>query len=226
MQASSDPLPSEDHERFALIRSKLYTPVIGDVLDQLDRRHQFLGPGLVPLEPDMVVVGRAMPVLVAPVFGVQERPFGRLTEALDQLIEGEVYVAAAAGIACAAWGEILTATARMRGATGAVIDGFHRDTPQILTQNWPVFSRGAYAQDSSVRSAVLDYRVPVEINGVTVAPGDLIVADRDGVLVVPADVEQEVLERALAKASTENLVLAAILGGLSSTEAFAQYGVL
>lgn len=89
-----------------------------------------------------------------------------------------------------------------------------------------MFSHGAYAQDSSVRSSVVDLRVPVEIGGVTVNPGDLVVGDRDGVLVVPADVEDEALERALAKAAAENTVLRAIAAGMSSTEAFATYGVL
>jgi regulator of RNase E activity RraA len=221
-----DPLPAEDAARFDLIKQRLYTPVIGDVLDGLGRRHQFLPPGIVPLRAHMVIVGRAMPVIVSPIFAPRPKPFGRLTEALDQLEPGEVYLAPGGGIPAAAWGEILTSTARIRGAVGAVIDGYHRDTPKILTQDWPVFSRGAYAQDSAVRSVVADFRVPVEVGAVTVEPGDLVVGDRDGVVVIPAAIEDEVLQRALVKAGTENLVLAAIQDGLSSTEAFARYGVL
>lgn len=226
MTTTTATLPADDAARFELIRTRLYTPVLGDVLDALGRCHQFLPPGIVALRSDLVVVGRAMPVLVAPVYGPQARPFGKLTEALDQLASGEVYVAQGAGVPAAAWGEILTATARMRGATGAVIDGFHRDTPQILAQDWPVYSRGGYAQDSSVRSAILDYRVPIEIATTAVRPGDLIVGDRDGVLVIPREVEDEVLERALTKAGAENVVLNAILDGMSSTDAFTRYGVL
>ncbi|TQM09103.1 RraA family protein [Pseudonocardia kunmingensis] len=175
----------------------------------------------------MVVVGRAMPVLIADVFGPQRRPFGRLTEALDQLRPGEVYLARNGdAVPAAAWGEIMTVTARVRGAAGAVVDGHHRDTTGILEQDWPVFSRGAYAQDAGVRKAVLDYRVPIEIGGVAVAPGDLVFGDRDGVLVVPAAVEDEVLERALEKVSAENVVRQAIENGMSSTAAFAEFGVL
>jgi regulator of RNase E activity RraA len=114
----------------------------------------------------------------------------------------------------------------MRGASGAVIDGFHRDTPQILSQDWPVFSSGSYAQDSGVRSVVLDYRVPIEIGGVSIQTGDLIVGDRDGVLVIPQAVELEVIERALEKAKAENIVRKAIEGGMSSTDAFEQFGIL
>lgn len=210
----------------ATVLEKLYTPVIGDVLDTLGRRHQFLPPQIRGITPQMKLVGRAVPVLLVDVFGPQRAPFGRLTEALDSLAEGEVYLARNGRTECAAWGEILTATAKARGAVGAVIDGYHRDTPRVLEQDWPVFSRGSFAQDAGVRSSVIDYRVPVEIEGVLVNPGDLIVGDVDGVVVIPGELEAEVLERALAKAAAENVVRQAIEGGMSSTEAFATYGIL
>ncbi|MFE7245306.1 RraA family protein [Streptomyces sp. NPDC057580] len=219
--------PTRDSARFATVRDRLYTPVVGDVLDQMGLVHQFLPPEIRGITTDSVVVGRAMPVLIADVFEPQRQPFGRLTEALDQLQPGEVYLARNGdSVPTAAWGEILTVTARVRGAAGAVIDGYHRDTPRVLDQSWPVFSRGAYAQDAEARKAVLDFRVPIEIGGVRIAPGDLVFGDRDGVLVVPSAVEDEVLERALEKASAENLVRQAIENGMSSTEAFAEFGVL
>lgn len=219
-------IPQGDQARFDLVTRELYTPVLGDVLDAIGRFHQFLPPRVRPLLPEMIVVGRAMPVLIGDVFGAQKQPFGRLTQALDSLQPGDVYLARGGRLDCAAWGEILTATAKTRGATGAVIDGYHRDTPKMLEQGFPVFSRGAYGQDSGVRSAVLDYGIPVEIDAVLVAPGDLLVGDRDGVVVIPAALEDEVLERALVKASAENTVRQAIEGGMSATEAFATYGVL
>lgn len=219
-------MPLVDASRLALVREQLYTPVLGDVLDQIGRRHQFLPPTIMPIRSDLVLAGRAMPVLVADVFGPQVSPYGRLTEALDQLQPDEVYVAHGGRALAATWGEILTVTAKVRGAVGAVLDGFHRDTPQVLAHDWPVFSRGAYAPDSGTRSAVIDFRVAVEIGSVWVAPGDLIVGDRDGVVVVPRDVEDEVLGLALTKAAAENEVLKAIENGMSSTEAFARYGVL
>ena len=219
-------VPSADRDRLVLVRQSLNTPVIGDVLDVIGRVHQFLPADIQPLVPTMTVAGRAMPVLIADVFGPQEKPFGRLTEALDALQTDEVYLARRSRSDCAAWGEILTASARAGGAVGAVVDGYHRDTPKVLSQDFPVFSRGAYGQDSGVRTSVLDYRVPIQIGQVTVQPGDLVVGDRDGVVVIPADVEVEVLERALDKLGKENLVRAAIESGMSATEAFATYGVL
>lgn len=211
---------------FSLMKERLYTPVVGDILDAMGYTHQFLPPELRPLREEMKLAGRAMPVLMIDVFGPQKKPFGLLTEALDQLREHEIYIAAGGTGRCAYWGELLTATARVRGAAGAVLDGYHRDTPQVLAQNWPVFSRGAWAQDSSVRTQVVDFRCNIEIGQVTVHNGDLIFGDMDGILVIPSEVEQEVLEQALEKASGEKKVRAAIESGMSATEAFRVFGIL
>ena len=220
------PTWQDDADLFPLIRQHLYTPVIGDCLDTLGRYHAFLPQAIQGMTPRMKVVGRAMPALHVDVFGPQARPFGRLTEALDQLRPGEVYLGGGGSAACALWGELLTATAKQRGALGAVVDGYHRDSDQVLSQDWPVFSHGAYAQDSAVRTRVESYRCPVEIGGVWVEPGDLIVGDRDGVVVVPRAVETDVITRALEKASGEKVVRQAIEAGMTSTQAFEKYGIL
>lgn len=217
----------ESQEDFlSTIRRELYTPVVGDVLDVFGKYHQFLPQRLRSLLPGKILAGRAMPVKLSDIFGRQQKPFGLLTEALDQLMPDEVYVAAGGSAECAAWGEILTATARSRGAVGAVIDAYHRDTAKVVEQEWPVFSRGAYAQDAAVRSRVDEFRVPIEIGGVLISPGDLIIGDIDGVVVVPQAIEAEVITAALAKARSEHSVRRAIEGGMSSTAAFKEFGVL
>lgn len=218
-------MSDKDDELFRLMKERLYSPVIGDILDGLGRRHQMLPREIQPLTTSMKVVGRAMPVLMCDVFGEQEKPFGLLTEALDQIEPGEVYVGAGAS-SSAVWGEILTATARTRGGVGAVVHGPHRDTPRVLEQDWPVFSTGRFAQDSRVRTYVQAYRVPIEVGGVWIEPGDLLFGDLDGVVVVPKEHEREVIDRALEKASAENLVRKEIENGMSSTDAFRKYGVL
>src|SRR5690349_13364751 len=182
-----------DAELFSLIASTLYTPVVGDVLDTAGFRHQFLPQPIRPIGDGMRVMGRAMPVQLADAAGPQDPPFGRLIEALDQIGPGEVYLPTGGSLNCAAWGEILTATAKARGGAGAVIDGFHRDTPRVLEQDWPVFSRGCYAQDAAVRSRVVDFRCEVEIAAVMVRPGDLVFGDVDGVLIVPRERENEII---------------------------------
>ncbi|NCB15189.1 MAG: RraA family protein [Synergistales bacterium] len=217
---------SSDRELFALMKEKLYTPVVGDILDSMGYYHQFLPQAIRPLRDDMKLAGRAMTVLMIDVFGVQKKPFGLLTEALDQLEEGEIYLASGGGRRCAYWGELLTAASRTRGAVGAVVDGWHRDTPQVLEQNWPVFSMGCYAQDSSVRTQVADYRCRLEVGNVTVLPGDIVFGDVDGVLVIPSKAADEAVEKALEKAAGEKTVRKAIEAGMSTTKAFETYGIL
>lgn len=229
-----------ENEMFSLMKEKLYTPVVGDILDQMGYTHQFLPSGIKPLEsqvpseayidrsqPDnrLKVAGYACTVLENDVFGQPDKPFGYLTEALDQLRPNEVYVATGAHNS-ALWGELLTASAKARGAVGAVVDGFSRDTPQVLGQNFPVFCSGTWAQDSSLRTYVFKYRCPIEIGQVTIHDGDIVFGDIDGVLIIPRDIAPEVIERALVKASTEKTMRKAIEEGMLTTEAFEKFGVL
>lgn len=206
--------------------SMLYTAVVGDILDSFGLYFQFLPPELRPIHPSHKVFGLAMPVLMMDVYGVQKEPFGKLTHALDDLADGEVYIASGALPRSANWGELLTATAKVRGAVGAVVDGFHRDTTQVLAQSFPVFSRGAWAQDSGPRMAVADFRIPIEIGKTIVRPGDLVFGDIDGVLIVPSESLDEVLDKATEKAKAEKVVRQAIENGMSATQAFKKYGVL
>ena len=107
----------DDDELFRLMKEKLYTPVVGDILDTMGFVHQFLPPELQPLRDTMKLAGRACTVLEHDVFSPQKKPFGFLTEALDQLRPHDVYIATGAHNS-ALWGELLTATAKVRGAVG------------------------------------------------------------------------------------------------------------
>jgi regulator of RNase E activity RraA len=225
---------ASDDELFARARRDLYSAVIGDVLDGLGRRHQFLPPEIQPLRDDMVVVGRAMPVLeadteVEPPVGRGEplpQPFGLMLRALDDLKPGEVYVCAGdAAVPYASWGELMATCAGNRGATGVVIDGWSRDTRGVLAVDLPCFSRGRYAQDARTRGTVVDFRCRVRIGAVEIAPGDVIFGDLDGVVVIPREMEVEVLTGAWEKASGEKRVFEAIKAGMGAEEAWNRYGV-
>jgi len=158
---------------------------------------------LKPIDPSMVVLGRAMPVLEADFFGeaesgrsaVSSRPFGFMFEALDDLKTGEVYVCAGALHRYALWGGLMSTRAIHCGAAGAVVHGFHRDTREILRLQFPVASFGSYAQDQGPRGKVVDWRVPIEMDGVRVRPGDVVYGDRDGVLIVPTEAVEEAFAR-------------------------------
>ena len=150
---------------------------------------------------------------------------GYMTEALDDLKPNEIYIATGAHNS-ALWGELLTACGKARGAVGAVLDGYTRDTPKVIEQNFPVFCTGTWAQDSSVRTYVFQWRCPIEIGQVTIHNGDIVFGDIDGVLIIPKEIAPEVLEKALEKASTEKTMRKAIENGMLVTEAFAKFGVL
>jgi regulator of RNase E activity RraA len=213
-------------------RRELFTAVVGDVMDGMSLLHQFLPPEIRPLRDDMTVLGRAMTVLEADVFGdgvgdgPLAQPFGLMLRALDDLKEGEVYLCTGGSPRYAVWGELMSTRAQKLGAAGAVADGFHRDTRGILALGLPAFSRGAYAQDQGPRGKVVDFRVPLEVGGVRVAPGDLVFGDLDGVCVVPADAEEEVLRRALEKVRQEGLVERAFREGMGAQAAWEKYGVM
>jgi 4-hydroxy-4-methyl-2-oxoglutarate aldolase len=233
---------SSDADLFDLMRKRLFPAVIGDILDVMGFRHQFLSSSIKPVRPDMVVLGRAMPVLeadcqddgkVPPTEAFNARnpdalsqPFGLLFEALDDLKPNEVYVASGCSARFALWGGLMTARARHLEAAGAVLDGAWRDTPEVLASGLPVFGTCSYAQDQGARGKVLNWRVPLQVNGVNVRPGDIVFGDLDGVLVIPQAAEKEAITRALEKASTESAVRKAIDAGMSTAEAFRTFGVM
>src|SRR5215469_8838613 len=185
-----------DEEMFSLIRQELFTCVVGDVMDKMGLQHQFLPPQIRPLRPDMVVIGRAMPVLAVDVFAEKvdgahnqllEKPFGLMLEALDDLKTNEVYVNTGSSPRNALWGELMSIRARRLRAAGAVLNGYLRDTKAVLKLDFPAFCFGSYAQDSAPRYKVVDFRINIEIGAVRIRPGDFVFGDIDGVCVVPLE---------------------------------------
>jgi regulator of RNase E activity RraA len=224
----------DDAQLFRQIRDELFVAAVGDVLDTMGWQHQFLPAGIAPLEKSMRVVGRAMPVLEADVVNdgtrsagpLSGKPFGLMLEALDDLKPGEIYIATGASLRYALWGGLMSTRARHLKAAGAILDGYVRDAGEIERLGFDVFCRGTYAQDQGVRGQVIDYRCTIEIEGVRIAPGDLLFGDREGVLVIPRAVEREAVAKALDKVRTENKVADAIRGGMSACEALATFGVM
>jgi len=224
-----------DEELFALSRSELYTAVVGDIMDILGHKRQFLPPSIQPLRDDMVVIGRAMPVLEMDDEGgegpgrqsaVVNRPFGLMLPALDDLKPGEVYVCSGSSPAYALWGELMSMAATNRGAVGAVVNGYSRDTKGILAQNFACFSMGRYSQDQRPRGKVVDFRCTIKFGDVTVRSGDIVFGDLDGVCVVPKEIETEVFTQAFEKASGEKRVFEAIKGGMKAQESWDKFGIM
>jgi regulator of RNase E activity RraA len=222
-------------ELFALIRRELFTAVIGDVMDKIGLQRQFLPPQIQPLRDDMVVLGRAMPVLEVDVFEersgnqsnpVMAAPFGLMLRALDDLKVGEVYICTGGSPRYALWGELMSTRAQKLGAAGAVMNGYARDSTGILRLNFPTFAWGRYAQDQGPRGKVIDFRCSIVMDGVSIAPGDLIFGDMEGVLVTPQTAIEEVFSLAVEKARGEKLVRKAIEEGMSASDAFEKFGIM
>jgi regulator of RNase E activity RraA len=224
-----------DDEMFAVIRKELFTCVVGDVMDKLGLQHQFLPPQIRALREDMVMVGRAMPVLAVDVFeekvsgahnGLMQRPFGLMLEALDDLKRNEVYVNTGSSPRNALWGEPMTVRALKLGAAGAVLNGYLRDTRAVLKLNFPAFCWGSYGQDSAPRYKVMDFRIAIEIGAVRVRPGDILFGDVDGVCVVPQEAAEDVFTQALEKARGEKVVRKALEEGSSVVSVFEKLGIM
>jgi len=176
-----------------------------------------------------------MPVLEIDVFDevvpnshvvILESPFGAMFDALDDLKENEIYICTGSSLRYALWGGLMSVRAQRLKASGAVVNGFIRDTKEILRLGFPVFSLGSYSQDQGPRGKVIDYRIPIEWDGIRIRPGDIIFADRDGVLIIPREAEEEAFSKAIEKALGEKLVLKALQEGMSAADAFKKFGIM
>ena len=168
---------ANDDELFEIMKTELYTAVVGDILDTMHYYHQFLPQKIQPMSENMIVAGRAMPVAECDIDNLTDemknsplfnQPFGLMLDALDDLKKNEVYICSGASPDYALVGEIMCTRMKHLGSAGAVVNGFHRDTKGILAIHFPCFSYGRYSQDQAPRGKVVAYRVPIEIDGVKI----------------------------------------------------------
>ena len=212
---------------FAMMRQSLYSAVVCDALDALGFPNQSPRVALPPQTNAGVLVGRCRTSLWADMAHRDPRPYELELLAVDGCRPDDVFVAAAGGSARSGiWGELLTTAARNRGCVGAIIDGAIRDVAKIREIGFPVFARGRCVYDSRDRQRVIDVDVTVEIDGVRFGSGDLVIADEDGVVVVPREVEDAAVRGAWGKVHAENAVRDAIRDGMTAADAFRRFGVL
>ena len=204
---------------------KLYTPVVADVLDRLGRRNQFARADIRPLFPKARAAGIALTVHVVPATEISPaEPYKGELAAVDALAADDVLVVSKCDWSF--WGELLSTAARYRGCRGVIIDGHTRDTQAIIEMGFPVFCRGIHPADSLGRLDVVGHNVPIVFGDVLVRPGDLVLADHDGIVFVPTDVAEAALTAAEEKVRGENTVRQALAAGMSTSEAFKKYGIL
>lgn len=213
----------------ASVRERLFTAVLSDVLDAAGRRSQAMRPGVRPLDDSLVMVGRARTGLYADVYHVVagENPYELEIALVDDLAPDEIVVLAAGTSGrIAPWGELLSTACRARGAAGCVTDGLVRDVRAIRALRFPVFAGGIGPLDTKGRGKVVAIDVPVECGGVAVRSGDLVFGDADGVVVIPREVEGEILRAAFEKVAGEDRTRAALERGEKLADVFARHGIL
>lgn len=212
---------------FQLMREKLYSGVVADILDQLGYRDQAMDPGIHPLNIDDVVVGRAFTVLAVDVYEEPEKPYEMEFKSVDAIQKDDVLVATTSGSVCSGfWGELLTTATMGHGGAGCVLDGLSRDTRFIRNMGFPLFFRGTNPLDSKGRTDVIRNQCTIKCGGVTVNPGDIIFGDYDGIVVIPQEVAEKCIELAFEKVSAEDVVRDELLAGASAEEVYNKYHIL
>ena len=227
---TADPSAAADPVLAALKEEGFFCSLISDVLDGLGHTRQALDPGIRPLDGNLTLIGRARTMLYADVYarpGPDENHYALEIELVDSLAAGQVAVAACGATGrIAPWGGLLSTVATVRGAAGAVMDGYVRDILQIREMEFPVFAAGVAPLDSQGRGKVIEIDVPVEVGGVRVRPGDILFGDADGCIVIPQELEPEVLEAGRMKIAAEHLTQLALQDGRLLKDVYDEYGVL
>lgn len=203
-----------------------YSAVFSDVCDALGLRNQTVSPGIMPLGGGGTLVGWARTALSLPVEEPPTRHYGHEIDYIDSLRPGDVAVLDCSRSPAAAWGELFSTASRGRGARGAVIDGLIRDRRKIVELGFPLHARGCRPTDSLGRVSIREADTPISLGGVAVRTGDLIVADEDGITVVPREHVLKVTELALAKATTENKARDLLLAGGTLADVWEKFRVL
>jgi 4-hydroxy-4-methyl-2-oxoglutarate aldolase len=213
--------------QFAEIKERLFTGVISDVLDALGRPDQVVDLDLTHVVPGGRVVGRAQTARAVCVSAPPAEPYKLLLTAIDATVAGMVLVVGAdATSRSSLFGGLLATAVRAAGGEGVVVDGYARDVREIRNIGLPTMVRGFRPLDSYGRDEVVEISAPVTIGGVVIRQGDLIFGDDDGLVVVPSELEADVVERAFAKVDAEGEMRSALAGGMSVSDAFARFGVL
>lgn len=190
---------------------KLDTCSVSDAMDRLGIAAGCLG--LASVVPGVKTAGRAFTVKYR-VTGEIER--GTVGDFLDDVAPGQVVVIDNAGrIDCTVWGDIMTVIANRRGIAGTVIDGVCRDVPKLRELGYPLFSRGRYMMTGKDRVEVDAINGPVSISGRQVRPGDIVLADDSGVIVIPASRAEEILKIATDIEAVEQKIMKLVEKGLS-----------
>ena len=211
------------------IKTQLYTAVLSDTLDSMGMLNQVLEPGITPLDDSSILCGWARVGLYLPIY--HDDPavnvYEKELELIDSLKPGEVPVLVCHGLKkIAPWGELLSTRATYLKSGGCLTDGSVRDVKLIREMKFPVFAGNIGPLDTKHRGKLVWNDVPGKIHGVNVNSGDLVFGDVDGVVVIPKESVEIVLEQSLKKVSEENIVRKKLEKGDTLKKIFAEHGIL
>jgi 4-hydroxy-4-methyl-2-oxoglutarate aldolase len=219
---------TSNEEKFKWIKEHLYVPIVCDVLDMLGYRHQAMHQRLRPLDAgNSIIVGRAKTLRWMETDYIEDDPYCLEIEAVDSIGNHDVVIHSTdfAGTN-APWGELMSTIAKRNGSAGCICDSMIRDCLKIIDMKYPVFHGGIRPLDSLGRGRVMAYDVPVRCGDVVVKPGELVFTDFDGIVVVPLEVEDKVLDLAYEKVFKEDQSRKDLLKGDSLRTVYDRYGVL
>jgi regulator of RNase E activity RraA len=204
---------------------RCYSGAVHDVLRSMGCERIVLPPAIKPIAPGMRLAGPAWTV-AGHIDRTKSRDETLLAwcTLLAQAPRGHVVVCQPHNHEIALMGELSAQTLQARGVLGYVVDGGSRDTDLVLAQGFPVFCAFLTPSDIVERWIPDRYGEPVTIGDVTVATGDYVLGDRDGVVVIPRRCAEEVVARTEEVVATESEMRRALIGGMDPVEAYNRYG--
>ena len=208
---------------------QLNPAILSDVLDDLGIENQVMSIVMRPIDDSFILCGRARTGAYMEVPYLEEgiNPYRLEIALVDDLRQNDVAVLSCGGSSrIAPWGGLLSTAAKARGSTGCVTDGYVRDTIEIRRLEFPVFAGGIAPLDSKGRGQIMSTDVPVICDGVRVCPGDLVVGNADGVVVVPQEQELDVMAKAFEKHTGEDNSNKELSAGSYLRDVFDKYGIL
>lgn len=209
------------------IKATLYSGVISDILDQMGYRNQTFGGDIMPLQEGTVLFGPAFTSISTEVYSMPEEPLMAQCRLVNQIQEGDVYILVTRGqYNCAVFGELFATAVLAKKGEGVLLDGYIRDIRALKSMDFPVFYRGKSPRTSKGRCEINECQIPVQLEGVTIHPGDLIFADIDGVAVIPQEIADEVIAQSVETVTKENLVRAGLQDGATLEEVYTKVGAI
>lgn len=209
------------------LKKVLYSGILCDVLDQKGFRNQALSNEIVGLNNKTMIFGPAFTSIGTEVYSMPPDPLTAQCKVVDQLGENEIYVLVTRGnYNCAVFGELFATAIQGRKGAGVLLDGYARDMKALNEMDFPMFFRGTNPKTSKGRCEINECQIPVTVDGVTIRPGDYIFGDIDGVVIIPQEIFEDVIDTALEIIKKEDEVRYRLRNGSSLQQAYADIGAI